>query len=154
VGGLILVSAYAGWAGSLSPEEVQRRVQQIEREMTAPVEQMIEDWLPTLFTSTATSDVIELVTTMMREFHPAGVRPALHALGAVDLRDVLPTITVPTLLIYGDQDQRSPADVVGVDLHARIPGSELLVIQAAGHMVNLEQPEAFNAAIRRFAHER
>ena len=154
VGGLVLVSAYAGWAGSLSPEEVQRRVQQIEREMTAPVEQMIEDWLPTLFTSTATSDVIELVTSMMREFHPAGVRPALHALGAVDLRDVLPTITVPTLLIYGDQDQRSPADVVGVDLHARIPASELLVFQAAGHMVNLEQPEAFNAAIRRFAHER
>jgi len=67
---------------------------------------------------------------------------------------VLPTITVPTLLIYGDQDQRSPADVVGTDLHARIPGSELLVIAAAGHLVNLEQPDAFNSAIRVFAHKR
>jgi pimeloyl-ACP methyl ester carboxylesterase len=149
-GGLVLVSAYAGWGGSLSPEEVQRRLQQIEREMTAPVEQMIEAWLPTLFTSSATPDVIDLVTTMMREFRPAGVRPALPALGAVDLRDVLPTITVPTLLVYGDQDLRSPADVVGADLHARIPGSALVVIEAAGHMVNLEQPDAFNAAIREF----
>jgi pimeloyl-ACP methyl ester carboxylesterase len=91
---------------------------------------------------------------MMREFHPAGMRPALHALGAVDLRDVLRTITVPTLLIYGEADVRSPAKIVGQDMHTQIPGSTLIVIPDAPHLVNLEQPEAFNAAIRRFARER
>ena len=97
--------------------------------------------------------MVELVATMMRDFSPTGIRPALNALGAVDLRDVLATITVPTLLIYGDADVRSPADVVGKDMYARIPGSTLVVIPGASHMVNLEQPEAFSAAIRRFAQE-
>lgn len=153
VGALVLVSAYAGWAGSLSPEEVQRRVAQSEREMTAPVDQIVETWSPTLLTPTAPSDVVRLVSTMMREFRPAGMGSALHALGAVDLRDVLATITVPTLLGYGDADVRSPADVVGEDMHARIPGSTLVVIAGAPHLVNLEQPEAFNAAIRQFTSE-
>jgi pimeloyl-ACP methyl ester carboxylesterase len=38
-------------------------------------------------------------------------------------------------------------------MHTRIPGSTLVVIPDAPHMVNLEQPEAFNTAIRRFACE-
>jgi len=153
VGALVLVSAYAGWAGSLSAEETQRRLEQVERDMTAPVEQTIEKWLPTLVTATASADVVELVATMMRDFRPTGIRPAVTALGAVDLRDVLAMITVPTLLIYGAADMRSPADVVGRDMHARIPGSTLVVIPDAPHMVNLEQPEALNTAIRRFARE-
>jgi pimeloyl-ACP methyl ester carboxylesterase len=153
VGALVLVSAYAGWAGSLSPEEVQRRVEQSEREMTAPVDQIVGKWLPTLLTPAAPPDVVSLVSAMMREFHPAGMRPALHALGAVDLRDVLGTIAVPTLLVYGDADVRSPADVVGEDMRARIPGSTLVVISGAPHLVSLEQPEAFNAAIRQFTRE-
>ena len=153
VGALVLISAYAGWAGSLSAEETERRLQQTERDLTAPVEQTIEKWRPTLLTPTAPPDVVELVATMMRDFRPTGIRPAVTALGAVDLRDVLATITVPTLLIYGDADVRSPADVVGRDMHARIPGSTLVVIPDAPHMINLEQPEALRAAIRRFAGE-
>jgi pimeloyl-ACP methyl ester carboxylesterase len=153
VGALVLASAYAGWAGSLSAEETERRLQQIEGDMTAPVEQTIEKWLPTLLTPTASPDVVALVATMMRDFRPTGVRPAVTALGAADLCDVLPTITVPTLLIYGDADVRSPAEVVGRDLHARIPGSTLVVIPNAPHLVNLEQPEAFSTAIRRLACE-
>jgi pimeloyl-ACP methyl ester carboxylesterase len=152
VGALILVSAYAGWAGSLPPEEVQRRVEQSEREMTAPVDQIVEKWLPTLLTPTAPHDVVRLVSMMMREFHPAGMRPALHALGAVDLRDVLATIAVPTLLVYGDADVRSPV-MVAEEMHARIPGSALVVIPGAPHLVNLEQPEAFNTAIRQFTRQ-
>jgi pimeloyl-ACP methyl ester carboxylesterase len=66
---------------------------------------------------------------------------------------VLTTIAVPTLLIYGDADVRSPADVVGREMHALVPGSTLVVIPDAPHMVNLEQPEALNTAIRRFACE-
>ena len=80
---------------------------------------------------------------MMRDFRPTCVRPAVTALGAADLRDVLTTIAVPTLLIYGDADVRSPADVVGRDMRTGIPGSTLVVIPDAPHMVNLQQPEAF-----------
>src|SRR6185437_10031436 len=104
-------------------------------------------------TAAASPDVVELVATMMRNFRPTGVRPSVTALGAADLRDVLTTIAVPTLLIYGDADVRSPADIVGRDMHTRIPGSTLVVSPDAPHMVNLEQPKALNTAIRRFACE-
>ena len=81
VGALVLVSAYAGWAGSLSAEETERRIRQTERDMSAPVEQTIEKWLPTLLTPAASPDVVELVATMMRNFRPTGVRPAVTAPG-------------------------------------------------------------------------
>jgi pimeloyl-ACP methyl ester carboxylesterase len=39
---------------------------------------------------------------------------------------------------------------VGEDLHARIPGSELVVLPGVGHVSNVEDPDAFDAAVRAF----
>jgi len=85
----------------------------------------------------------------MSEFHPVGYRAMAHALAEADLRDVLPRIDVPTLLLYGDADRRSPLNVAK-DLHSRIPASTLAVIPGAGHLSNLEAPERFNAEVRGF----
>ena len=68
---------------------------------------------------------------------------------AENLRNALPHVKVPTLLIYGGQDVRAPRPVVE-DLHTSIPGSTLVVLPDAGHACNLEAPEAFNQAVRRF----
>ena len=65
------------------------------------------------------------------------------------MREVLPRIAVPTLLVYGDRDRRSALSVAE-DLHARIPGSQLVVLSGAGHMVDMEAPDRFNAEVRRF----
>jgi pimeloyl-ACP methyl ester carboxylesterase len=92
---------------------------------------------------------VDLLAEMMRDVHPAGTRVALNALGPADLRHVLDTIAVPTLLLYGDADRRSPVSV-GQALHARIGGSTLVVLTGAPHLANLEQPEAFNQAVRLF----
>jgi pimeloyl-ACP methyl ester carboxylesterase len=70
---------------------------------------------------------------------------------ASDLRDALPRIHVPTLLIYGENDVRAPR-TVAEHLHAAIPGSTLVVVPNAGHVVNIEAPEAFNAATSEFLH--
>jgi pimeloyl-ACP methyl ester carboxylesterase len=53
------------------------------------------------------------------------------------------------LVLWGDDDRRSPIHVAE-QLHAAIPGAELAIIQQAGHVSNMEQPEAFNAYVRRF----
>jgi pimeloyl-ACP methyl ester carboxylesterase len=84
----------------------------------------------------------------MAGFHPVGFRAMSRAL-AGDFRDVLPTIRVPTLLIWGDGDTRSPVSI-GEEMSARIPGAGLTIIPAAGHVSNMEQPEAFNAEVRSF----
>jgi pimeloyl-ACP methyl ester carboxylesterase len=70
-----------------------------------------------------------------------------------DQRDLLPRIAVPTLLIWGESDTRSPLRVARQFKEA-IPRAELVVLPAAGHMSNLEQPELFNAAVRRFLESR
>jgi pimeloyl-ACP methyl ester carboxylesterase len=146
---LVLASAYAGWAGSLSPEEVQRRTEQVLREVDLPPEQFVGDWLPTLFTASASSEAVDEVTAIMCDFHPAGMRTAVLAMAAADYRPVLPTITVPTLLLYGEADVRSPLSVAR-DLHAQIPRSTLVVLPGAPHLAQVETPDLFNAAVRDF----
>ena len=84
----------------------------------------------------------------MRAFHPAGFRAMARA-SAEDLRDALPHIDVPTLLVYGDRDVRAPL-AVAEHLHAAIPGSTLVVLPGPVTSCNIEAPDAFNAAVREF----
>jgi pimeloyl-ACP methyl ester carboxylesterase len=72
---------------------------------------------------------------------------------AENLRDVLPHIKVPTLLVYGDRDVRAPLPVAK-DLHAAITGSTLVVLPDAGHLCSLEAPQAFNRAVGNFLRDR
>src|SRR5262249_19803362 len=106
--------------------------------------------LPTMLSeNTAREDVDEFAASMLA-FHPAGFRAMARA-SAEDLRDALPGISVPTLLVYGDQDVRAPL-TIAEDLQAAISGSTLVVLPGAGHVCNIEAPEAFNGAVRNFLH--
>jgi pimeloyl-ACP methyl ester carboxylesterase len=66
-----------------------------------------------------------------------------------DLRDLLATVDVPTLLLYGDRDGRAPLEVAHA-LHAGIPGSTLIVLPGVGHVSPVEAPELFNRKVRSF----
>jgi pimeloyl-ACP methyl ester carboxylesterase len=56
---------------------------------------------------------------------------------------------VPTLLIWGELDARSPLDIAR-QFEQAIPDTKLHVIPGVGHVSNLEAPEQFNAAVREF----
>ena len=146
---LVLASAYAGWAGSLPPEVVEQRLRDVQRQADLPPAEVVDEWLPTLFASSVPVRVIEEVAAIMRDFHPAGMRAMATAFARADLRDVLTQIDVPTLLLYGDADERSPRDVAA-QLHAAIPRSRLVWLEGVGHQSNMEAPERFNAELRRF----
>lgn len=148
---LVLASAYAGWAGSLPPDEVERRYAQVLAEIDQPPEKFVEEWLPTLFSDKADPAVVAEVAGIMADVRPAGMRALLSASGRADYRPVLPAITIPTLLLYGADDQRSPLSVAH-ELHRQIPGSTLAVIPDVGHLALMEAPEAFNTAVRTFLH--
>ena len=100
-----------------------------------------------MFSEAAPEDVDAFGASMLA-FRPAGFRAMARA-SAEDLRDALPHINAPTLLVYGDQDVRAPLSVAE-DLQAAIPGSELVVLPGIGHVCNIEAPEAFNEAVRTF----
>ena len=59
----------------------------------------------------------------------------------------LPTIDVPTLVITAEGDSLIPPDVTA-PMAEKIPGAKLAVIEGAGHLSNLEQPEEFTRLLR------
>jgi len=147
---LILASAYAGWSGSLTPEMVAQRKASMRQMTELNPDSWATAWLPTLLSAEARPEIVEQLRGILAEFHPAAQRELVESGWAEhDARDVLPTIAVPTLLLYGERDVRSPRPVAE-QLHAAIPGSRLVFIASAGHLVSMEVPDRFNAEVRAF----
>jgi proline-specific peptidase len=146
---LILAGAYAGWAGSLSPDEVRRRVQRISEEVTRRPEEWMPRYVAGMLTDTAPEKMVEQVLALTSDIRPAANLTMLRAMAEADLRDVLSRIDVPTLVLHGDRDARSPL-TVGRELHERIPGSRLVVLPGVGHLSNMEAAEPFNRQVRAF----
>lgn len=149
---LILASAYTGWAGSLPPEVVTERLQSVTRDSSGPPEEFAARWLPTLLTKGAPAALIDELRGIIIDFHPVGARTMARAMARADLRDVLPKIDIPTLLLYGEADVRS-APTVAEELQARIPDSTLIVLPQVGHQINMEAADQFNSALRDFLHQ-
>lgn len=148
-GSLILCGAYAGWAGSLPADEVQRRVHRIEADLARPPADWQATYLPGMLTESAPLEMVHQTLALMSDIRPAPSLTMLRAMAEADLRDVLPTIEVPTLVLHGDLDARAPLSV-GRELHERIPGSELVVLPGVGHLSNVEAAAAFNREVRSF----
>lgn len=145
---LVLASAYAGWVGSLPPEEITRRQQWAAGLFERPAEQWVPEFLATVFSADTDPDIVAATAAVVRESRPASLH-LLNPMAAADLHDVLPAIDVPTLLLYGELDQRSPLPVAE-SMHRSIAGSQLVVVPGAGHGVAVEAPERFNAAVCEF----
>jgi pimeloyl-ACP methyl ester carboxylesterase len=148
VASLILADTYAGWKGSLPAAEVSARVEWLER-MLAAEDDMFDRALPGLFADGPPPDLERLLDAIDADVRPESMRIALSLMAQVDQCDLLPRIAVPTLLVWGELDARSPLRVAR-QFEQAIAGSRLVVIPRAGHMTNLEQPERFNDAIREF----
>lgn len=143
-----MASAYAGWAGSLPADVAEQRLQQALVLADLSPEEFVGALLPTMFSEGTPPESVDAFGASMLAFHPAGFR-AMACASAEYLRDVLPQIRIPTLLVYGDRDVRAPL-TVAEDLQTAISGSTLVVLPGTGHACNIEAPEAFNSAVRSF----
>lgn len=79
---------------------------------------------------------------------PESYAACCEALAAYDAREQIPRITTRTLIIGADQDPVSPPQVIA-DL-GRVPGSAITTIGHSRHLANINQPQAFNSAVRAF----
>jgi pimeloyl-ACP methyl ester carboxylesterase len=147
VAGLVLADTYAGWAGSLPAAEVRARVETTGARLAAPRDS--GPVVPGLFAGAPPPEYAPLLTQMATDARPTTLAAQLAIMAEADLRDVLPRIAVPTLLIWGEQDVRSPLPVARA-FAAAIPDARLVVIPACGHMSNLDRPAEFSAAVRAF----
>jgi pimeloyl-ACP methyl ester carboxylesterase len=146
---LVLADTYAGWKGSLPEPIPEERLAACLRDASLPPAEFVPRYLPGMFSESPGPEVRDELARIMSDFHPTGFRLMATALAYADTRDLLPNIRVPTLLIWGDSDARSPVTVAH-QLRDAIPGARLAVISGAGHISNLEEPVQFNAAVRDF----
>jgi 3-oxoadipate enol-lactonase len=119
---------------------------------TGGMEPLVEPTLARWFTEPFRqkgSPVLDQVRTMIRSTPPRGYTGCCHAIAALNLTDHLKAITLPTLIIVGEDDPATPVAASHV-IHEQIRGSELVILKSAAHLSNLEQPEAFNQALTAF----
>ena len=145
---LIMIDTYAGWKGSLPAHEVRARVAGAHRMLAAPPGDF-DPSVPGLFAGDPPAAVVPLLAAIAADVRPATLARELVIMAETDLSDLLPQIGVPTLLIWGDSDVRSPLSVAR-QFQEAIPDAQLVVIEGAGHMSHLERPDQVNEALREF----
>jgi len=114
----------------------------------------LEPFVKTFVQGAAVSD--EAKAKMLKwgmESDPEGVAAGLTALaGRKDTTNALAKFDFATLVIVGKEDSLTPPEKAEA-LVKGIPEATLVVLEKAGHLSNLDQPDAFTAAIRNFAKE-
>jgi 3-oxoadipate enol-lactonase len=116
--------------------------------MEALVESTLARWFTAPFRA-ARPDGMARIAAGIRATPVAGFAGCCHAISRVDLLDRLPEIDCPALIIVGAEDHGTPPEMAR-QIHASLRGSELVVIEQAGHLSNIEQPAAFNDALLGF----
>ena len=157
--GLSLGGTVGQWLGAHAPERLERlvlagtsaylgppqrwidRAAQVEAEGMSPVaEAAMARWFTPAFSGTASYRDMHASTP------PEGYVACCDALAAFDFRSELLSVSVPTLVVVGAEDPATPPDQAEA-LADGIPGARLVVVPDAAHLVNVEQPDAFNRAV-------
>ena len=95
-------------------------------------------------------EIVEQARFIMRQATVEGIIGAVEAMmHRPDSTQLLSTIDVPTLIVCGAEDAATPPEE-SRQMHDRIRGSVLEMIEGAGHLSSLERPSAVNHVIREF----
>jgi 3-oxoadipate enol-lactonase len=148
--GLILADTRAGVDDSTTRANRTKSIALARDKGTAAV---FEGMLPRVLsenTHAEKADVVASVKAIAARQPGASAAAALAALrDRPDANGGLKAIAVPTLVLVGEFDAVTPP-LAAANLAAQIRGSTLVHIPGAGHLSNLENPDAFNAAVRAF----
>jgi 3-oxoadipate enol-lactonase len=135
------------------PEEARSvwsdRIEAVQKKgMECQVKPTIERWFTPHFRHKR-PEVVQRVESMIRATNVDGYIGCAHAIRALDLTEKIGGIRVPTLIVVGEEDPGTPV-FASEEIQQRIKGSELVVLESAAHLSNIEQREAFNEALLKF----
>jgi pimeloyl-ACP methyl ester carboxylesterase len=106
-----------------------------------------DEMTPKLLREGASAAEVKQVRDLIRRGTPAGVAAAQRGMAArIDSSPTLATLRCPATVIHGELDRLIPVSDAE-KLAAAIPGARLVRIPGAGHLPNLENPEAFDRAL-------
>ncbi|MBU8542932.1 MULTISPECIES: alpha/beta fold hydrolase [Roseomonadaceae] len=138
--------AFGGRDPSFAEQFLAARLGPLEgRSMQDAAPELMAGMLP----DTAPPEAMPRALAAMRAIPEDVYRDTLRCLTTFDRRADLPKIAVPTLLIAGERDQAAPLKTMQRMAEA-IPGARITVIAGAGHLIHLEAPDAFRAALLPF----
>ncbi len=144
---LVLADTRAGADSAEGRQSREASAQLAEQQGVAAVADQL---LPKLLSAGAPADVRDEARKIILANDPAGVAAAQRAMAArPDSSALLASITIPTLIIVGSEDALTPPSEAQA-MHRAIAGSRLITLDGAGHLANLESPDAFSAAIEEF----
>ena len=101
------------------------------------------------FSACTPAEIRESIVGAIRRCAPSVILKDFKACNRFDIRDQLSQITLPSLMICGEEDKLTPVKY-STFLQQNLPASGLVVVPEAGHMVMVEKPEVLNMAIERF----
>lgn len=148
---LILCSTNAGVGVGLTPAQKREFVAMRNDPLLAGGEpaDLIPAMRAVLFGEAPSAAALTGIEQSVGALRKGSYMKAVAAMVEFDSSDLHARIDVPTLLIGGSHDKLIPLAHMQ-DMERTIPGAELTVLEGAGHVLNLEQPDAFNRAVRRF----
>ncbi len=139
-----------------TPEGARLRLEQAERIRREGMQFFPEATLKGHLGATTHARRPELVAQVRQaqlEADPSRVARSLEALARrPDSVPLLSSITVPALVLVGEEDTLTPPSDAR-QMATQIPDSRMLILPEAGHLSNLENPKAFNTALRGFLAE-
>jgi pimeloyl-ACP methyl ester carboxylesterase len=126
------------------------RFELIEKIEIDGAQALIDEMLPNLICRNTIENKKELVRAIEEMFKKVNPQAAVAALrgmaGRLDQTDLLNRISIPALLIFGEEDKVSNLETAE-KMRSAIPIASLVKIHGAGHYSSLEQPEIFNRAL-------
>src|SRR5215203_2309200 len=134
-------------------EAKQTRAQQAEKALSEGMAGLVDAMLPKLLAPETVSkrpEIVKFVRDMMLQTKPEGAAAALRGMAErEDQTELLPKISVPTLILVGAEDALTPVADSEKMQHA-IDNSRLVVLDHAGHVSNLERTQQFNDELLHF----
>jgi 3-oxoadipate enol-lactonase len=119
-----------------------------EKGMGAVADALVSRWF-TAPTLAAKPDYLATVAAMVRATPVDGFISCAEAIKNAGLRERIREIRLPSLFIVGTQDAALPVPIAR-EMQNDVPNARLVEIAGAGHLSNLERPEAFNTALLAF----
>jgi 3-oxoadipate enol-lactonase len=148
--GLVLANTRAGADSPESRANRRNMLALVDREGASGVAREMMPKLLGKTTHESNSDAESFVRRLIKQQSPVAIRGAIHRMmHRPDSTPLLAQVSVPTLVITGAEDEMIPVEE-SRRIASGIRGAKLVIIPGAGHLANLEQPEAFNAALSGF----
>lgn len=136
--------------GPLTPEKAQQMKKALQEDRGAFFERFIQDFFSAHGVLQASALQRSEAVALCQQAAPHAALACMDAFGDTDFREDLKKVTVPTLVIHGQEDAVVPVEGSGLRTHRAVPHSQLVTVPGAPHGLNVSHAQAFNDALLSF----